>query len=230
MTGIYKITNLVNGHFYIGMSVDIEKRFRDHKAPRSLNRNHVLSRAMRRHGRENFILEVLEQCEESSLSRREIFWIAELKPHYNMTAGGIGARGVRHSEETKRRLSALGKMQWGRKTEAQKMEFVRSNLIGWQKPRIFTADTRRSISEKLTGRKWTSRERTNHQAGRKPKSYSGHEKWVCQTDKEGWIYGFFRSVSEAASKLRIHPSTISAALTGRRPGAAGYQWKLASQI
>ena len=28
--GIYKITNLINGHSYIGMSKDIEKRIKDH--------------------------------------------------------------------------------------------------------------------------------------------------------------------------------------------------------
>ena len=31
MIGIYKITNLINGKIYIGQSVDINKRWRQHK-------------------------------------------------------------------------------------------------------------------------------------------------------------------------------------------------------
>ena len=29
-TGIYKITNKINGHYYIGRSIRIEHRFREH--------------------------------------------------------------------------------------------------------------------------------------------------------------------------------------------------------
>ena len=32
MQGIYKITNKINGHCYIGSSVDIKKRWRAHRA------------------------------------------------------------------------------------------------------------------------------------------------------------------------------------------------------
>ncbi|MFR4478781.1 MAG: GIY-YIG nuclease family protein, partial [Fusobacterium sp.] len=31
MTGIYKITNNITGSFYIGQSINIEKRFKEHK-------------------------------------------------------------------------------------------------------------------------------------------------------------------------------------------------------
>lgn len=30
MTGIYKITNLINGKIYIGQSINIERRFLEH--------------------------------------------------------------------------------------------------------------------------------------------------------------------------------------------------------
>ena len=31
LTGIYKITNKINGHLYIGQSIDIENRWTRHK-------------------------------------------------------------------------------------------------------------------------------------------------------------------------------------------------------
>ena len=38
MIGIYKITNLVDGNAYIGQSIQIEERFKEHKNPSNWNR------------------------------------------------------------------------------------------------------------------------------------------------------------------------------------------------
>ena len=55
MQGIYKITNKINGHCYIGSSVDIKKRWRAHRAKSVRNKednknvsNNHLSNAMRK--------------------------------------------------------------------------------------------------------------------------------------------------------------------------------------
>ena len=79
ITGIYKITNKINQHFYIGMSVDIKKRWNDHKL-KSLRKNDKeyekpLYRAFRKYGFDNFNFEILEVCKEEELSEREIYWI-----------------------------------------------------------------------------------------------------------------------------------------------------------
>ena len=35
MTGVYKITNTITGQFYIGKSVDINRRWLEHKTPKA---------------------------------------------------------------------------------------------------------------------------------------------------------------------------------------------------
>lgn len=96
--GIYKITNKLNGHSYIGLSKNIEKRFLDHKTKafgsnRKDDVKKVLYQAIRKYGLENFSFDIIEECDEESLKRREIYWIAYYntyldKNNYNLTPGG----------------------------------------------------------------------------------------------------------------------------------------------
>lgn len=96
MIGIYKITNLINGKSYIGQSVNIQKRFNAHKSaafnPNNKNYDFPLYRAIRKYGIENFKFEVLEECNESDLNDREIWYISKYqtlnKNGYNQVDGG----------------------------------------------------------------------------------------------------------------------------------------------
>ena len=93
ITGIYKITNQLNGIYYIGQAVDVAKRWKDHAkcglgidAPAS----NKLYAAMQQDGLENFTWELLEKCSSAELNEKEKFYIElyQAKEYgYNSTKG-----------------------------------------------------------------------------------------------------------------------------------------------
>lgn len=101
MIGIYKITNKINGHAYIGLSTNIEERWKQHQSLYNQNResNKVLYKAFQKYGIENFIFEVLEECSILELSEKEKYYIEKFDTYfngYNMTAGGEDNQGDSH--------------------------------------------------------------------------------------------------------------------------------------
>ena len=78
MTGIYKYTNIINGHSYIGQSKDIFNRKKEHlyRAFHQYLGNQewdkTFYRALRKYGQDNFSFEVLEECPIEKLNEREI--------------------------------------------------------------------------------------------------------------------------------------------------------------
>lgn len=81
MIGIYKVTYIPeNKVVYIGQSINIEDRFKQHKySYKNQNEssyNTHFYRSLRKHGIENFLFEPLEECSEDLLNEREIYWIS----------------------------------------------------------------------------------------------------------------------------------------------------------
>lgn len=89
MIGIYKITNKLNGKSYVGQSIDIKRRWREHINNSS---NSLIHKAIIKYGEDNFIFEILEECKRDYLNEKEIFYIKNLNtlyPNgYNLTPGG----------------------------------------------------------------------------------------------------------------------------------------------
>ena len=104
---IYRIINVVTNDFYIGKTKhSISQRFRSHINTVRRGSSSHLHRAIRKYGKQNFIVENIESVSpEQSLSEREIYWIAALQPHYNMTNGGEGALGRVISPQTRKKMS-----------------------------------------------------------------------------------------------------------------------------
>lgn len=91
--GIYRITDLTTGKSYIGQSVDIKERFRQHiKSALTYGKvTNKLYSAMQKSGVHNFVFEVLEEVTRDKLNERETYWIEFYKTKelgLNGTKGG----------------------------------------------------------------------------------------------------------------------------------------------
>ena len=139
---IYLVTNLVNGHQYIGQTVqsDIKSRWKQHRTVNSNTIGRYLSDAYKKYGIDNFKFQIVCICFDSDIDELEKHYISKfntLAPKgYNLKSGG------KHrylSKETKEKI--------GKKTANIK----RSPL---------TEELKQKIRERMTGSK-------NHNFGKK---------------------------------------------------------------
>ena len=83
MTGIYTITNIINNKIYVGYALDFDQRW-DHHKGRLRNNKHKnthLQAAYNLYGKEAFLYEILEECEEQFLCSQENYWCNMLDTH-----------------------------------------------------------------------------------------------------------------------------------------------------
>ena len=110
--GVYLISNNVNGKCYVGSTIHLDQRRKQHFSRLEHNKhvNKHLQNAYNKYGREAFEFEVLEIIDiddsiKDNLLMREQFWIDNLKPAYNILPVAGSNLGYQHTEETKQKIS-----------------------------------------------------------------------------------------------------------------------------
>jgi group I intron endonuclease len=90
---IYCAHCLISGKKYIGQTRQaFEERIKLHKRD-SKRLNLLFYRAIRKHGWDNFVWGIVEECNENLLNEKEIYWIEKFNSYnegYNSTLGGGG--------------------------------------------------------------------------------------------------------------------------------------------
>lgn len=149
---IYSITNLVNRKVYIGKTIqDPKLRFKQHKNSARLGKSdQLIHRAINKYGIENFKFEVIFNAfSEDDLSKSEQDFIAQYDccvldgshKGYNMTRGGEGVSGLKHSEESKQKM----RKPKSEETKAKLRE-------AWKTRPPHSAETREKQSKSQIGR------------------------------------------------------------------------------
>lgn len=218
---IYKITNQINGKFYIGKTIKtLQNRFHNH-CYEALKRNSTtyFHRAIRKYGKENFILEEIELCDNKILNEKEVFWISKLRPHYNQTNGGEGINGYKYTEEQCRKISErmIGKYE-GNKNPFYNQTHTKQQKEKWSKMRKgqpspcgFTGKSHKEESKNKT-----SQTLKNNPNVKRTK--------VFQYDIEGNFLREFQSFADAAQFVKTSPSNIKYTCEGKFKHCKGYKW------
>lgn len=129
-SGIYCIRNIINNKMYIGSAKNFQNRKTRHFRSLEKNNHHsiLLQRAYNKYGKENFVFEVLEECEYEKVLEIEQIYLDNLKPFdgngYNVSRGATSCvcvgknngmygksamRGRKHTEESKKKMSEAQK-------------------------------------------------------------------------------------------------------------------------
>lgn len=154
--GIYKIVNCINNKVYIGQSIDIEKRFQEHKYNIKTNIKHPLYKSIRKYGIGNFEFIIIEHViNDNELNKREQHWLDYYNSYekdfgYNICRESTTTRGYVHTDETKKKFSETHK---GKKlSEEHKRSF---SWLG----KKHTEETRKKMSKVQKGKKLSEEHR-----------------------------------------------------------------------
>jgi group I intron endonuclease len=178
---VYLITNAANGKMYVGMTAaTLKVRWRRHQKEARNGRNTYFCNAIRKYGALSFRPEVLLTCESrKDAANSEKFYIRffdlrDPNKGYNLTEGGEGTWGWKHSEEAKRKMRQAKKgksSHWKGKTRSEesrrKMSRAKKGIASSGEKNNFygkthTEETRRAIGDwhHINGPKlWTSERR-----------------------------------------------------------------------
>lgn len=167
MTGVYMIRNKINGKYYVGSSIDIESRWKQHiKALDSNTHNNShLQNAWNKYGKANFEFLILEEANLQDLRNRETYYLKKLncvENGYNLIDNANFGLGVKASPQVRKKISEAcsgsRNGNYGRKRTKEEIQKIRDSRWGKDyvcKQRIPIRKTPEEIakSRKLAGEK-----------------------------------------------------------------------------
>lgn len=147
-SGIYRITCVPTGKFYIGSAINLQKRWREHRhyLKHGTHNNPKMQRAWNKYGEQSFVFETVELVLIPFLLEREQYWFDKLSPfgdkgfnidriagsRYGTTVSPetreklrLANLGKTYSEETKRIHSEQGKLRKQSEATKEKVRLIR---------------------------------------------------------------------------------------------------------
>lgn len=227
---VYLITNRVNGKGYVGITTrTLEERMHEHRvASHDATNGMLIAIAIKKYGWDAFEVSVIEECEtEEELLIAEVRHISALRTYvhdlnshgYNLTRGGEGVRGMKHSVETRAHFSEMRRGE---------------NNVNWGG---LSDEHKRHISEGRKGKGTGPRPKSrgwHHTSEAKAKigvaSALHKRKSVAQYDGSGTILlRVFASLNDAASYVDGHVHKVADVAHGRRRTHKGFVWRFVNE-
>jgi len=192
ISGVYQITNQVNGKHYIGSAVNLKRRHTQHQSAlrHGRHKNPHLQAAWHKYGESAFGFTVLEYVEDSALLiPREQHFFDMLNPEYNIAPNAGSNLGRRFSAEIRKKVSEAHK-------GLHRSEEHCTKLSEANRGRHHSAETRRKMSKARRGER-------HHNYGKRLSEET--RKRISQARK-GYQFSaeHRRKVSEA--KVGTHPT------------------------
>jgi group I intron endonuclease len=250
LCGIYKITNNANGKIYIGQSINIKARWKDHI--NSLNRKDshsvLLQRAWNKYGEEYFSFEILELCTENMLDAIEMKYIELYDTRnngYNIEPGGNLNK--RLSEETKQKIREAHLGRRHSYETRQKMSQSRIGENNGMYGKNHSEESKRKMSESKKGKPGHPRSEKQKEAARRAnigKVVSEETRRKISEANKGNVPVhknlnpvycleldmIFDNPSNAGKELNISSSNIIGCCEGKRKTCGGYHWRYAENV
>ena len=217
--GIYKITNSITNESYIGQSIRIEARFQEHKTAQD---NYAIHKAIRKYGVNNFIFEIIEECEKEKLFEREKYWISFYDSYYhgyNETLGGEGVLEANKKKINQYTLDGKYLRTFDSITEAN--QFLNKTYNGSGISSVCKGKRKMAFNYQ-----WRYEEDFPNKENIEPiKAIDVTRKQIYQLDNNDNIINVYDNIALASKETKIGRTSISNCLNGYSNTAGGYKWK-----
>lgn len=224
MIGIYKITNLLNKQSYIGQSICVESRIKQHilSSEKEYAREYdsPIHKSIRKNGLNNFKFELLEECPKEKLNEREIYWINYYNSYlngYNQTIGGCAF------EDSKIPVCGFDILTGEQKYFYNSIAEAEHN----HKRGVLESVTNPILSRKVDDLCWFALKDIEDKNKEEIKKmvFQRYPLVVCQLDLEGNLLNKFMSSKEANMFVKGNSfGNITLCCENKRNKAHGYQW------
>lgn len=217
--GIYKITNKILNKSYIGKSIHIEERWKQHLSGRG---SLELYKDFVYYGKENFIFEIIEVCKKNELTQKEKYWISHYNTFlngYNLNDGGDNSHFA--IAKTKKEvycynLNGEFLKQYESLSDAERQTGINNSNISR------AIKTQGRTKEYL----WSYEKLANLTPyKRKVGVIVPKGKKVEQLDLNGNVLNQFESLKQAEEATGVNLGSISLVCNNKRKTAGGYIWR-----
>lgn len=221
------------GKTYVGeTSTPFIERLKSHLRKKSTD----FESAINRKNMDDFKWTILEDnlTDINERFEREKFFIKKYNSFengFNMTKGGGGTKGLKHSEESVKR-NRLAKIKHFEDPENKKKQSKASLLAHTINPEQAKEHSKlmkkRFDSNTIEGKKrrvLTAEKQTEHYKNNKIQYVLNYKKPPFFAYKDGKCIGFFLSLAECSRMLGVSSGHLSKVLNGKRKTTGGYEFK-----